>query len=77
MKKNILFPILTLLFLADLFCGPHIADEKLPAGPKPEGRPSVALVLAGGGAKGFAHLPVIELIEELDIPIDMVVGTSI
>lgn len=77
MKKTILFPILSLFFLADLFCGPHIADEKLPAGPKPEGRPSVALVLAGGGAKGFAHLPVIELIEELDIPIDMVVGTSI
>ncbi|MDR2551631.1 MAG: patatin-like phospholipase family protein [Treponema sp.] len=40
------------------------------------GRPSVALVLAGGGAKGYAHIPVLELIEELDIPIDMVIGTS-
>jgi NTE family protein len=39
-------------------------------------RPSVALVLAGGGAKGYAHIPVLELIEELDIPVDMVIGTS-
>lgn len=39
-------------------------------------RPSVALVLAGGGAKGFAHIPVLELIDELQIPIDMVIGNS-
>ena len=42
----------------------------------PADRPSVALVLAGGGAKGYAHIPVLELIEELDIPVDMVIGTS-
>lgn len=40
------------------------------------GRPSVALVLAGGGAKGFAHIPILELIDELQIPIDMVIGNS-
>ncbi|GMO44769.1 MAG: hypothetical protein Pg6C_06550 [Treponemataceae bacterium] len=39
-------------------------------------RPSVALVLSGGGARGFAHIPILELIEELDIPIDMVIGNS-
>ncbi len=39
-------------------------------------RPLVALVLSGGGAKGMAHIPVIKKIEELGIPIDMVVGTS-
>ena len=39
-------------------------------------RPSVALVLSGGGARGFAHIPVLELIEELDIPVDIVIGTS-
>jgi NTE family protein len=43
---------------------------------KPAGRPSVALVLAGGGAKGYAHIPVLELIDELGIPVDMVIGTS-
>lgn len=40
-------------------------------------RPKVGLVLAGGGAKGFAHLPVIKAIDELGIPIDFVAGTSI
>ena len=33
-------------------------------------RPKVGLVLAGGGAKGIAHLPVIKAIDELGIPID-------
>ncbi|GAB1481927.1 hypothetical protein MASR2M78_07420 [Treponema sp.] len=32
--------------------------------------------MAGGGAYGLAHIGVIKVIEELGIPIDMVVGTS-
>ena len=40
-------------------------------------RPTVALVLSGGGAKGAAHVGAIKYIEELGIPVDMVVGTSI
>ncbi|UII28424.1 patatin-like phospholipase family protein [Fulvivirga maritima] len=36
----------------------------------------VALVLSGGGAKGIAHVGVIKALEENDIPIDYVVGTS-
>ncbi len=39
-------------------------------------RASVALVLAGGGAKGFAHVPILQMLEDLEIPIDMIVGTS-
>lgn len=39
-------------------------------------RPTVALVLSGGGAKGAAHIGVIRHIEELGIPVDMVLGTS-
>ena len=39
-------------------------------------RPTVALVLSGGGAKGTAHVPIIRYIEELGIPVDLVVGTS-
>lgn len=39
-------------------------------------RPTVALVLAGGGAKGAAHIGALEYIEQLGIPIDMVLGTS-
>lgn len=39
-------------------------------------RPKIALVLSGGGARGFAHIGVLKKIEELRIPIDIVVGTS-
>lgn len=36
----------------------------------------VALVMSGGGAKGIAHVGVIKALEENNIPIDYVVGTS-
>lgn len=38
--------------------------------------PKVALVLSGGGAKGFAQIAVVEKIRELGIPIDFICGTS-
>jgi NTE family protein len=41
-----------------------------------EPRPKIALVLSGGGARGSAHAGVIKRLEELRIPIDLVVGTS-
>lgn len=37
---------------------------------------SVALVLSGGGAKGLAHVGVLKVLEENNIPIDYIVGTS-
>ncbi|MYM28995.1 patatin domain-containing protein [Duganella sp. CY15W] len=39
-------------------------------------RPKVALVLSGGGARGFAHIGVLRALQELRIPVDIVVGTS-
>ena len=39
-------------------------------------RPTVGLVLAGGGARGLAHLGVIKYMEELGIPVDVITGTS-
>lgn len=36
----------------------------------------VGLVLSGGGAKGAAHIGVIKALEENDIPIDYIAGTS-
>lgn len=36
----------------------------------------VALVLSGGGARGVAHLGVLKVLEELRVPVDCVVGTS-
>ena len=38
---------------------------------------SVGLVLSGGGAKGMAHIAVIKVLEENNIPIDYIAGTSI
>ena len=37
---------------------------------------SVGLVLSGGGARGFAHIGVIQALEEAGIPIDRLGGTS-
>lgn len=39
-------------------------------------RPKIGLVLAGGGAKGAAHVGVIKVLEELGIRIDVIAGTS-
>ena len=46
------------------------------AGPCPDDRECVGLVLAGGGARGAAHIGVIEVMEELNVPVDFIVGTS-
>jgi NTE family protein len=39
-------------------------------------RPKVAVVLSGGGAKGFAHIGALKVLEQAGIPIDIIVGTS-
>ena len=39
-------------------------------------RPTVAVVLGGGGARGMAHLGVLRYMEEMGIPVDLVGGTS-
>src|SRR4051794_32917558 len=41
-----------------------------------EARPRVCLVLSGGGARGAAHVGVLKVLEELRVPIDCIVGTS-
>ncbi|MEA3446130.1 MAG: patatin-like phospholipase family protein, partial [Bacteroidota bacterium] len=40
-------------------------------------RPKIGLVLSGGGAKGFAHIGAIKVLEEAGIEIDIITGTSI
>jgi len=39
-------------------------------------RPKVGLVLSGGGARGFAHIGIIKMLDSLDISIDYIAGTS-
>ena len=45
-------------------------------GQEPVDRPRVGLVLSGGGARGIAHIGVLEVLEGLRVPVDVVVGTS-
>ncbi|MDR6504193.1 NTE family protein [Burkholderia ambifaria] len=40
------------------------------------GRPAIGLVLSGGGARGYAHLGVLKVLEENRIPVDCIAGTS-
>lgn len=48
----------------------------LPALLKAQAHQSVGLVLSGGGAKGIAHIGLIQALEDNDIPIDYITGTS-
>lgn len=43
----------------------------------PSNQPKIALVLGGGGAKGFAHVGVIKVLEENGVKPTLVVGTSV
>lgn len=42
-----------------------------------QARPSIGLALGGGGAKGAAHIGVLRVLEQHNIPIDYIAGTSI
>lgn len=39
-------------------------------------RPKIGLVLSGGGARGFAHIGVLKVLEENRIPVDYIAGAS-
>jgi NTE family protein len=39
-------------------------------------RPKIGLVLSGGGAKGFAHIGVLKVLEEAGVKVDYIAGTS-
>lgn len=57
---------MTRVFLLFIFCIPILAHAQ----------EKVGLVLSGGAAKGIAHVGVLKALEENDIPIDYIVGTS-
>src|SRR5271168_387129 len=67
--------------LAALFFAASIAAEPGDAGDTPAPsvlphRPRVGLVLAGGGAKGGAHVGVLKVLEEMRVQVDCIAGTS-
>lgn len=56
-----------------------LVEKQLPFGlvvKEPAAKPVISLVLSGGGARAISHLGVIKAIEELKIPIDYLITTS-
>ena len=52
------------------FAAEPASPEELPD------RPTIGLVLGGGGARGAAHIGVLQVLMEMNVPIDYVAGTS-
>ena len=63
MKKFIVFLFLFFTFL------PSFSQDTIK-------RPKIGLVLSGGGAKGFAHIGVLKVLEQARVKIDFIGGTS-
>ncbi|HEX4538392.1 MAG TPA: patatin-like phospholipase family protein, partial [Candidatus Acidoferrum sp.] len=57
----------------------HPAKKALDESPVvvPAVRPGVGLALGGGFARGFAHLGVLQVFEQHEIPISHIAGTSV
>jgi len=73
-RKTIVTPIISVIFLMTYLQLP--AQEK-EASAEPTKRPSVGLVLSGGGAKGFAYIGLLNVIQEAGLKIDYIGGSSI
>lgn len=74
-----LAPILVIAQNDTLYLNPRLETVQLPFGlqiNRPQCYPKVALALSGGGARGIATLGVLEALEENQIPIEYIVGTS-
>lgn len=69
MKKQVI-SLFLILFIFNLFAQTNTKKNS------ESDRPKVALVLAGGGARGFAHIPIVDAIQKAGIPIDIIIGTS-
>ncbi|MBQ1493800.1 MAG: patatin-like phospholipase family protein [Acinetobacter sp.] len=54
----------------------QIMSQPFAAIKKQQKRPVIALVLGSGGARGYAHIGVIEVLEQQGIRPDLIVGTS-
>lgn len=75
MKKKFTLYIIIIIFLTQCsLIKPRPRDFDTPVTKIKDVK--VALVLGGGGSKGFAHVGAISVLEENNIPIDLIVGTS-
>ena len=82
MRKNSIIRHIFLLISMALVAGCARVPNynNLPATPPPakqlQYQPRVALVLGGGGARGFALAGVVKELEQNGVPVDLIVGTS-
>jgi NTE family protein len=67
---------LWLLASCAVAAAPGVESDDAAAGGAGAERPRIGLVLGGGGARGAAHIGVLQVLEEHRIPIDSVAGTS-
>ena len=66
---------ISITLMATLVCSSANAADEKPTAFKE--RPTIGLVLSGGGAKGAAHIGVLQVLEANHIPVDYIAGTSI
>lgn len=67
LSSGLIFCLLTFVFCQNI-TAQQVTDSIV--------RPRVGVVLSGGGAKGFAHIGALKVIEEAGLPIDYIAGTS-
>ena len=85
-RTSIFFSFIVLLFCAQIFAQqeeriikPEYVIRKLPFGlekRRPVQMPTVGIALSGGGARGISHVGVLKALAEYNIPVDIIVGTS-
>ena len=74
LHNGVKFKILLLMIFINLIlsaCALMHSTSTAPVKPA-----KIAVVLGGGGSKGFAHIGVLKVLEAQNIPIHMIVGTS-
>lgn len=80
LRKNLNYLLGLLIAAAVTACAiapPHITVPLTPPPvPKMKTAPRVALVLGVGGVRGYAHLGILQALEEAHIPVDVIVGAS-
>lgn len=75
-RRNSLVRVIATGMVASLLAATATGQTAAAPGQHPPSRPRIGLVLGGGGAKGAAHVGVLQVLDEMNIPVDCIVGTS-
>lgn len=66
----------TCLIVLCSLCPNGSLGQDVASGGEPDTRPKIGLALSGGGARGYAHIGILKVFEEQNIPIDYIAATS-